>query len=89
MEWDVNDKKPVEEFSPEELQRAAKLIEEEAPAGEELNANMVQVINTCAGELSLHADRFTRLSNLGKKEQIEALSSQFKVGLIFLNKSHF
>lgn len=80
MEWDVNEKKPSEEFSPEELQRAAKLIEQEASSSEELNANMVQVINTCASELILHADRFTRLSNLNKKEQIDALSAQFKVG---------
>jgi hypothetical protein len=79
MEWDIYDKKPAEEFNQEQLKAAEELISQESPSGETLNANMVQVINTCASELILHADRFTRLSNLNKKEQIEALSSQFRV----------
>ncbi|KAH7722287.1 hypothetical protein AAVH_10144 [Aphelenchoides avenae] len=79
MEWDVDGKKPADVFSPAAMQAARELILSESAAGEELDANMWQVISNCTSELIRYQDRFTRLNNLNKKEQIEALSDMFKI----------
>lgn len=89
MEWDVNNKKPKDEFTPEQMQSAKKLIDEEITKREELDANMWQVISNCLSECIRYQGRFKRLSSLNVKEQIEVLNEQFKVNLFFLIKSYF
>lgn len=89
MEWDLNHKKPNEECTPEQMQAAQKLMDKEITKREELDANMWQVINNCLAELIQYKGRFTRISNLNRKEQIEVLTDQFRVDenffLIFIS----
>jgi glycerol-3-phosphate O-acyltransferase len=89
MEWDVEGKEPPKLYSHEEMEAARKMIADEARqmAEEEgiepkLDAQMWQVISNCSSELARHHNRFTRLSNLNKKDQIEVLAERFKVGIL-------
>lgn len=79
MEWDVNLKQPFDVPSQEQMQDARKLIEAELDHKEVLDASMWQIISNCSSELIRHRGRFTRLSNLNRSDQIEALSEYFKV----------
>lgn len=79
MEWDVNNKKPKDIFTLEQMQYAKRLIDKEITRQEELDVNMWQVINNCLSECIRYQGRFTRLSNLNRKEQLEVLNEQFKV----------
>ncbi|VDD88616.1 unnamed protein product [Enterobius vermicularis] len=77
---DVNNE-PVEDFSLEELEDAAKLIENELRPEErvKLDTNLWSVIEQCSSELILSQNKFTRLGVLPKKDQIEALSARFNI----------
>lgn len=79
MEWDVNGKQPTHLLTIDELNAAQKLIDNEIENREILDANMWQIIKNCSSELIRHRNRFVRLSNLNRNDQIEALSDNFKV----------
>uniref|UniRef100_A0A914GQH6 Uncharacterized protein n=1 Tax=Globodera rostochiensis TaxID=31243 RepID=A0A914GQH6_GLORO len=85
MEWDAEQKEPSHLYTREEREKARKMIEEEATkmAEEEgiepvLDSHVWQVIANCSSELVRHQNRFNRLQNLHKREQIEVLSDRFK-----------
>jgi pre-mRNA-splicing factor CDC5/CEF1 len=79
MEWDISGKQPAEVYSPAAMQAARDLINAESAQREELDDNMWTVIGNCSGELIRHQDRFTRLASLNRREQLEALSEQFRI----------
>lgn len=80
MEWDVNNKQPNDIPTPENLFAAQQLINAElVNKFEKLDANMWQIISNCSSELIRHRGRFTRLTNLNRNDQIEALSDCFKL----------
>lgn len=85
MEWDVEQKEPFRLYTRQEMEAARKLIEEEAEKmaeeediSPEMDEYMWQVIANCSSELVRFQNRFTRLQNLHKKEQIDVLQDRFK-----------
>jgi hypothetical protein len=64
------------------MQEARELIQAELEKTPNLDANMWRVLRECSSELIRYQGRYTRLSNLGRKEQAEALSNKFKVGFL-------
>ena len=88
MEWDVEGKEPARIYSKQEMESARKQIAEEAQrmAEEEegiqqprLDAQMWQVVANCASELVRYRNRFTRLTSLNKRDQVEVLAERFKI----------
>uniref|UniRef100_A0A915LLT7 Pre-mRNA splicing factor component Cdc5p/Cef1 C-terminal domain-containing protein n=1 Tax=Meloidogyne javanica TaxID=6303 RepID=A0A915LLT7_MELJA len=88
MEWDVEGKEPPPKqiYSKEAMELAKKMIDIEATKMAEaedielkLDSQMWQVVANCFGELVKFQNRFTRLSNLSKRDQLEVLSERFKV----------
>ncbi|KAL7074159.1 hypothetical protein ACQ4LE_006313 [Meloidogyne hapla] len=87
MEWDVEGKEPPKQsYSKEAMELAKKMIEIEATKMAKveeielkLDPQMWQVVANCFGELVKFQNRFTRLSNLTKRDQLEVLSERFKV----------
>jgi hypothetical protein len=79
MQWDVSGIVPEELYTPEQMQDARNLIQEEIEKVPSLDANMWKVLNECSSELIRYQGRYTRLSNLGRKEQAEALTNKFRV----------
>ena len=87
MEWDVDGKEPARVNTKNELKDAQNLIDAEAASlakadevNLELDDDMWRVIKTCSNELIRHkGQRFTRLQNLNKRDQLEALEDQYKV----------
>lgn len=87
MEWDVDGKEPARVNTKNELKDAQNLIDAEAAAlakadevNLELDDDMWRVIKTCSNELIRHkGQRFTRLQNLNKRDQLEALEDQYKI----------
>lgn len=88
MEWDVEQKQPNRVYTRQEMDAARALIEREAARMAEqegieprMDPYMWQVVANCSSELVRHQNRFTRLQNLHKRDQIEVLSDRFKVQL--------
>lgn len=79
MEWDLLGKVPEDLYTPEQMQQARGLIEAETDKMPILDASMWKVLRECSSELIRHQGRYTRLSNLGRREQAEALSCKFGV----------
>lgn len=83
MEWDVLGKVPQDIYEADDMNAARALIDEEMEAGPELNSQTWKVIKECGDELIAYNGRFTRLSKLGRREQIEALTAKFNVSSLF------
>jgi hypothetical protein len=88
MEWDVEGKEPPKQYSKQEMDMARQLIaDESAKLAEEeqiepkLDGQMWQVVANCSSELVRFQNRFTRFSNLNKRDQLEVLNEQFKASL--------
>ncbi|KAI6178763.1 hypothetical protein M3Y98_00537000 [Aphelenchoides besseyi] len=77
MEWDVVGKVPEDMYTPDEMAEARKLIEDEMEKPPPLDANMWKVLRECSSELICYDGRYVRITNLGPKQQIEALSNKF------------
>ena len=93
MEWDVEGKEPPRQiYSKEAMDLAKRMIEIEATKMAEadielkLDSQMWQVVANCFSELVRFQNRFTRLSNLSKRDQLEVLSDRFKVKIYFYLK---
>lgn len=82
MEWDVLGKVPEDLYTPEQMQEARDMIQTELEKMPALDANMWKVLRECSSELIRYQGRYTRLSNLGRKEQAEALSNKFRVSFV-------
>lgn len=76
-------KAPQDIYTPQQMDEAQELIKSEIDKGPELDANMWKVLRECSSELIRHQGRYTRLSNLGRKEQVEALTNKFRVSFLF------
>lgn len=76
-------KVPEDIYTPEQMLDAQKLIKAELEKTPELDANMWKVIRECSSELIRYQGRYTRLSNLGRKEQAEALANKFRVSFFY------
>jgi hypothetical protein len=83
MEWDVLGKVPEDIYTPEQMKEAHDMIKAEIDKTPELDPIMWKVLRECSSELILYQGRYTRLSNLGRKEQAEALSNKFRVSSSF------
>lgn len=83
MEWDVLGKTPADIYTPAQMDEARALIAEEMQTQPPppLDASLWTVLRECSSELIMYQGRFTRLSNLGRREQAEALANKFRVGL--------
>ncbi|KAI6225702.1 hypothetical protein M3Y95_00725000 [Aphelenchoides besseyi] len=77
MEWDVAGKVPDDLYTPDEMAEARKLIEDEMEKPPPLDANMWTVLRECSSELICYDGRYVRITNLGPKQQIEALNNKF------------
>ncbi|KAI6232968.1 hypothetical protein M3Y99_00957000 [Aphelenchoides fujianensis] len=72
MEWDMSE--------------ARKLIEAEMEQPPPLDAKMWTVLRECSSELIRYQGRYTRLSNLGRREQAEALANKFRARYEWMNE---
>ncbi|KAF1594287.1 UNVERIFIED_CONTAM: Cell division cycle 5-like protein, partial [Eudyptes robustus] len=79
MEWDVLGKAPSDVYDPEMMAQASALIKMEMEEGPKLDLGMWNIIKECADELICYDGRYTRLSSLGRREQVEALTAKFNV----------
>lgn len=85
MEWDVNGKQPHDLYTPEQMLDARKLIDAELSEKEQLDEKMWQVVSNCLNEMIRYQGRFTRISNLSRKDQLDVLSEHFKVAFSSLS----
>ena len=81
MEWDVFGKAPADVYTPQQMAEARALIadEMETQPPPPLDTALWTVLRECSSELILYQGRYTRLSNLGRREQAEALANKFRV----------
>ncbi|CAI4226521.1 unnamed protein product [Auanema sp. JU1783] len=85
VEWDVNKKRPEDVYSPEDMEEARKIIQQEMELGEPYNEQMVSVVDQCMSELTYLRGKFLRLGTLNRNDQIEALNGQFQLYKDWMN----
>ncbi|CAD5206576.1 unnamed protein product [Bursaphelenchus okinawaensis] len=79
MEWDVMGKVPDDIYDPVMMKKAQDLIEMEMEQGPKLSTDLWNIIKECSDELICYNGRYARLSSLGRREQVEALTAKLNV----------